>query len=370
MHIYEKKSLKMTTLSVVFNAGSLYEKEGRFGTMHLMEHLICKSFDDLRSELTKREITWNACTGDEFVQFYWTGLDSQLTPALKQKLVSRVVDDIQKYVTKDAFNKENATVYQEYCDCFSDTQQGAVLNFFRKKFNYFNAIGKREDILNFTYEDMLEVKKEFFMKPARIIEVGPTKSDFWFVEYEDVKHEFAKLKYKNDWKAEQEMIPDDIKKVVVIGACKKAVKKADYPFLKVALLMLNKGLESPLYQEIREKRGLSYYSIADLQTNVNDSICAFYAATTSEQGFELKAVYDNFLSDIKSHLNKERFDEIMNAIEIAKEKRKIMRFSHITDLIRKGNVDMPKNMSKITYERVVEVAEKYLNNDNFKFEII
>lgn len=366
MHIFEKKSLKMTTLRVVFNAGSLYEKEGRFGTMHLMEHLICKSFDDMLDELTKKNIKWNASTGAEYVSFYWTGLDSQLTPELKEELVRRVLAiGCKTNVTDESFEKEKATVLQEYRDCFDSPQNAVLLNTLRQKFNFYDAIGRYNDIEAFTIKDYEEVRKEFFSNPARIIEIGPRKSDLSFVKFEESRHEFAKLKYKDKWNYDFEEVGSSEKSLVqVIG--KKLVKKSDYPFLKVALEMLNSGLESPLYKEIREKRGLSYYSIASLMTLLSDSVCIFYAATSKEKADELGSVYDNFFKDVTKYLTKERFDDIMNAYAIAKEEQKILRYSHISDLVRKGDVDMPKNLKKITYERVVEVAEKYLNDNNLK----
>ena len=45
-YIYEKKSLKMTGLYITFNRGGLYDAEGEYGTSHLMEHLLCKTFKE------------------------------------------------------------------------------------------------------------------------------------------------------------------------------------------------------------------------------------------------------------------------------------------------------------------------------------
>lgn len=362
MYIYEKKSLKMTTLQVVFNAGALYEKEGRYGTMHLMEHLICKSFEDLQSFLTKEGISWNAYTGDEHVVFHWSGLDSHLTPEVKKLLVDRVLGNLDM-VSQEAFDNERATVLQEYGDAFDDPQSGVYLNYIRTHFNYFDAIGRREDVANFSIDDMKEVKKEFFSKPARIIEVGPTKTDFSYVEFETEKHEFAKLKYKKNWGAELEVVPGGDKDLVVCLG-KKIVKKSDYPFLKVAAMMLSDGLESPLYQEIRVKRGLSYYSRADVTPLISDSIYAFYACTTKERSGELCEVYDSVISNVANYLNRKRFDDIMSALSIAREKKKILRYGNVRDIVRKDCVQLPKNLNKITYEKVVEIAQKYFNNDN------
>ena len=62
MHYFEKNNLKMNGFYIVYNAGSIYEENGKAGTMHLMEHLICKQLDDMQNEFTKRCINFNAYT--------------------------------------------------------------------------------------------------------------------------------------------------------------------------------------------------------------------------------------------------------------------------------------------------------------------
>lgn len=42
---------------------------------------------------------------------------------------------------------------------------------------------------------------------------------------------------------------------------------------------------------------------------------------------------------------------------------KLFRFAHVNDLINKGLPQMPNNLSKITFEKVKEVAKKYINPD-------
>lgn len=365
MYIYEKKSLKMTALYVVFNAGSLYEKEGKKGTMHLMEHLVCKRFDDMQDKLLNEGITWNAYTSDEQVVFWARGLDAHFTPEIKKELVDKIIGNFGTELTQESFDNEKKTVLQEYGDAFDDPQSGAYLDLIRAKFNYYSAIGKRADIEAFTYEDAIATKKELFTKPVRIVEVGPTKTDFSYVEYTEERPEHAELKYTKKLEAELEEIPDT-DKTMVFAFGTKLVKKADYPFLKVATAMLGHGLNSPLYKEIREKRGLSYYSHAGIETYIDKGLCIFDSCTTNDKAEELMQVYSMFVEDVEKFLTRERFDIVLNALKIEKEKQKIFRYKSCDDLIRKTEVQMPKNLNKITYEKVVEVAKKYINEKVMK----
>lgn len=362
MYIYEKKSLKMTSLNVVFDAGSLYEAEGKKGTMHLMEHLACKTFEDMRSLFTAKGITWNAYTSDEKVVFWLQGLDSQLTPEIKREYVTKLLGGLEG-MSRESFENEKKTVIEEYNDVFNDPERGVLENFMREKFDYFGPIGRRADIEAFTYEDALKTKKEVFTKPVRIIEVGPTKTDFSDIEYNEERAEYKELKYKKKYDNDKENVPES-DKTLVVAYSKKLVKKSEFTPMTIALSMLGKGLESPLYQEIREKRGLSYYSRACVDTFIDKSLPTMFAYTVKERGDELVDVYKDFISNVDKYLTKERYEEIVSMFTIAKEKRKIFRFENVDDLVRKNEVQLAKNVAKVPFEKVVEVAKKYINEKN------
>lgn len=362
-YIYEKKSLKMTSLNVVFNAGGLFDEEGKFGTSHLMEHLICKTFDDLQDTLTANCIEFNAYTADEQVVVFFKGLDSRLTPELKKSLVNKLLGGID-CVSEEAFLNERNTVLQEYSDYFNDP--GCCFNIIRQKFNYYGPIGKKSDIENFSYKDMKAQYKKFFKQPAKIIEIGPTKTDFSYVKFnENFVVEPKKIKYKKCYKdVELETLPvsPDKKSVICIG--KKLIKKADYPYIRIAMNMLTMGLNSPMYQEIRIKQGLSYAVHGEVDEFFNDSYLFFEACTDNENVEKLNNTFKMFFEDISKWLTEARFNDIINSIEVAREQKKIFRYSNINDIIRKGYTCIPKNLKKIEFNKLIEVCKKYITLDN------
>lgn len=367
-HLYEKKSFKKTSLFVVFDAGSLYETEGQYGTMHLMEHTICKTFDDMLDEFTKNGIAYNAYTSDDHVVFYFTGLASRLTSDVKSRVVHKILGGLDN-ITEESFNTERQTVVQEYLDYFN-SESGSGLNMMRTKFGTYGAIGKRSDIEAFTFKDAKKRYKEFFLTPARIVEIGPEKTDFSWVKFADTPtHSATKLKYKKNWKLELEKTPESDKDTVVMLG-KKMVSKADFPYMHFACSMLSAGLNSPFYKEIREKRGLSYYSAGDCESYGQLSVVSFAATTTQDRTEELKTLYNELFTDVTKYLTQERFDLIMSLAEVEKEEIKLLRFAHNGDLVRKGLPMMPKNPRKITYDKVLSVAQKYLNLDNLEQVVI
>lgn len=362
MYIYEKNNLKMTSFEVVFNAGALYEREGRYGTMHLMEHLMCKQFKDMVSKFTKLGITWNAYTGNELVVFWLRGLDKYLTPEIKKEYVDKLFS--APTFGQEEFDNEKRTVLQEYGDCFSDMEGGYYLNFLRKHYNSYSAIGKREDIENFTYEDYLEVKDEFFSKPARIIEIGPRKTDLNVV-YETKRHLYANPVFSLDpYNVQEEAYADSEEKTLVMAVCNKPISGSDYKYVVMALSVLNEGLESPLYQEIREKRGLSYYSSVSKSTMIGHADVIFSACTNNENVDKLVKVYDEVFSDIGKYITRERFDDIMAKAKISLEKNKLFRYESHNDLTAWDNICCPRSLRGITYNKVLKAAKKYFNSNN------
>ena len=261
--------------------------------------------------------------------------------------------------------KEKAVVIQEYMDNFNDPVSGKFLNWMRTHYGDYGPIGEISCIQNFTLEDVKKTYKEMLSKPARIIEVGPTSTDLsdMNIEYaEELIRQPRKIKYKKDYKLiQQEVLPMD--KSTFLVHSKKLVSKSDYPFMNVAVAMISDGLNSPLTQEIRVKRGLSYFSHGMIDHIWNDSILTFESCTTKENEEELTNVYNDLLNNVDKYLTKERYDMVMSMAQCEKEEMKLFRFAHVNDLINKGLPQMPNNLSKITFEKVKEVAKKYINPD-------
>ena len=207
-YYYTKSSIKMANLTIAYNMGGLFDQEGQKGISHLMEHLVCKTFKDEYAELQKYDIEFNACTGDDMVKVYFNGMEKYFTSEWRRRLVNKLIGGIN--IPEEEFEAEKKVVLQEYMDCFNEPANAE--NLLRKKFGYYGPIGKREDIENFTYEDMKEYYEKHMRKPAKIIEVGPSKTDFSDIPMvEEFIDQPAKPKYKKDWKLPLEPTPENTK---------------------------------------------------------------------------------------------------------------------------------------------------------------
>lgn len=361
MHFFEKNSLKMNGLYIVYNAGSTYENAGQTGTMHLMEHLLCKRFDDMQDELTKRNVNFNAYTCEEIVVVHFTGLDTQLNSDLKTRLVQRLTNG--SFVNETDFNNEKEIVLQEYYNCFDDIAFGNVTNNLRKKFNTNTAIGSAEDITNFSYNDALAIFDVYFKKPSSIIEVGRDKTDFSFVEYNDVELCKKHLKYGN-YNNAMENVPESDTNSVIVALSKKPISKKDYPYIDVLSSILSNGLNSPLYQELREKRGLIYAVYPICVNYITEGLFMYAAMTTKENGQAVADIMKDILSNLDTYVTAERFNDVINNYIIQLDINKVFQYEHPNSLKknRLTSFTTKKQLESLTVEKLLEVGKKYFSN--------
>jgi predicted Zn-dependent peptidase len=105
--IYKKfdSNIGLGFLGFAYNLGADFETSENYGTAHLMEHMICKSYDHMRSTLTRLSVDNNAYTSNNHVVFWFKGLNESLKE-LGQELYNSITKG--EYVaTREAFEIEN-----------------------------------------------------------------------------------------------------------------------------------------------------------------------------------------------------------------------------------------------------------------------
>jgi predicted Zn-dependent peptidase len=111
-------------LGFTFPIGSDYESQGECGISHLMEHLMCKSFDDLLPKMHRLGINYNAYTSSDQILFYFSGIEEYLDQ-LSTILYDRITSCSFVW-TEEAFDIEKKTVIQEYEDSFNEQTSGVL----------------------------------------------------------------------------------------------------------------------------------------------------------------------------------------------------------------------------------------------------
>ena len=112
MIINLKSQTDLSGFYVVYEGSTNLEKPGWFGISHLLEHLVCKSFDHLQEDFDRDSIDWNAYTSGNEIVFYLTGLDEKVN-----KWKGEFIKLLGQFnVTKEEFENERKIVLEEYMD--------------------------------------------------------------------------------------------------------------------------------------------------------------------------------------------------------------------------------------------------------------
>lgn len=358
MIINLKSQTDLSGFYVVYEGSTNLEKAGWYGISHLMEHLMCKNFDHLQEDFDKDGIDWNAYTSGNEIVFYLTGLDEKVN-----KWKGEFMDLLGQFnVTKEQFENERNIVLEEYMDSFNDQTQSHMLNLSRKIFNDYDPIGLREDLQKMKFMDCLNYFDLQYAKPTKIINVSKNK------QYKNNSIDFAERSIVKNLSFGDNKVPfelnNDFKDKSSLVMLSPVIDE-DFAYVHFINAMLSLGLKSPLYQEIREKRGLVYY-VHCYQSRMNQQGLNTIATQTSNKNFNacvdsVKLVLDN----PKKHLTKDRFDLVKDYYKVRMQKDEILRYKNVNQWINPAGWSVYDIIDTVDFKKVKKVYDKYYQFDNF-----
>lgn len=353
-----KSQTELSGFYIVYEGSTNLEKKGIYGISHLMEHCQCKNFDHLREDLEKDGIDWNAMTSQNEIIFYFTGLEDNL-----KKYRHLLVDLITDFkISKEQFENERNIVLQEYTDYFGDQTESHMLNLQRKLFNDYDPIGKREDLESLKFMDCLNFFELQYANPTKIINVSPKSKFDYDVKFADRQIDRSiKFGPYNDAILEKRNDFGDKASLIMVSP----VADKDFNYISFINAMLSSGLSSPLYTEVREKRGLVYY-IRCSQSRLNRQGITTITTQTSKNNVE--GVYDavrSVLSNPTKYLTQERFDTIKESYIIKLKKDKINRYANVNRWITPPEWSIKEIIDTVTLDKIIEVYQNHFNFDNF-----
>ena len=362
-----KSSTDLSGFYIIFYGSCNLERPGNYGISHLMEHLVCKSFDHLQDELDENGISWNAYTSGNEIVFYWTGLEENLV-----KYRSNFLGLISEFkITEEEFQNEKNIVIQEYFDAFNDQSESHYLNLCRKEFDHYGPIGLLEDLKSLTLKDCQDYFKLQYSEPSKLINVSSEEmkgfKDKHFKDFSKFTSDpFAYDVKKNDDVKLEKMNQYDGKRSILIFS-EPVVDPSHIAPVQMIAQMLSSGLNSPLYQEIREKRGLVYF-IQNWIDRTGSIGRNFIASLTTEENVEKfkEALYE-VLDDPKKHLTEKRFNVIKNKLLISYKKNNINLHSNVNKYIAPKEWVLENRIESITLKECMDVYDMYFKSDKLKF---
>lgn len=358
MIINLKSESNLSGLYVVYEGSTNLEKPGWYGISHLMEHLMCKTFFHMIQDFDRDGIQWNAYTSSNEIVFYMTGLDDKINKHRKDYL-----DALQSFdITKKQFETEREIVLQEYEDSFNDQSEAHQLNLSRKLFGLYDPIGLKKDLQNLKFMDCLNFYELQYSRPTKIINVSKNKNiknlDIDFVERQIVsnlsfgKHDVP-LELGNEFKDKTSVI------------CLSPVIEDKFAEVHFLNAMLTLGLKSPLYDEVREKRGLVYY-IHCYQSRYNNQGLVSIDTQTSNRNFNsLIDGISKVLNSPSKFLNKDRFELVKDYYLVRRQKDEILRYNNVNQYIQPKGWSVYDILDKVKLQDIKDVYEKYYDFEKF-----
>lgn len=170
---------------------------------------------------------------------------------------------------------------------------------------------------------------------------------------------------KDDVKYENKM---KFNKASVIGYIKGG-DLTPYSKISYVLNMLSMSLLSPFFNEIREKRGLTYGIETSIERiSENQGLIATYLITTPENVQEVLDTYKMILTNPDEYLTEERFNIVKEYYLIKRKKNDIERYKNINKFIDPKHWQLDLILDDITYEECKDIFKKYLSYEKWTWE--
>jgi predicted Zn-dependent peptidase len=357
MIINLKSDIGLSGFYVVYDGSTNLEKSGWHGISHLMEHLIAKNIDHLQEKLDIDGINWNAYTTNNEIVFYLTGTEEKVNYWKGEFL--ELIGGFK--ATKEDFEKERKIVLEEYTDSFNEQTDSHQMNLDRKLFNNYNPIGSREDLEKMTFMDCLNFFELQYAKPSKIINVSKKEYKNNLIDFSD-RYIHRDLVYGNhQTKLELNNNFSDKSSLIILSP----VIEDNFAVVSFINSMLSSGLNSPLYKEVREKRGLVYY-IHCYQRRLNNNGIVNISTKTSNNN--INKVIDAVRGVIKNpnkFMTKDRFNIIKESFKIKAQKEDILRYQNVQKYINPDGWSIYDILDSVKYSQVMDIYSEYFDFDKF-----
>lgn len=276
IQLFNKTQSKISSIVVAFNAGARMEGARKFnsGLAHMLEHSIFKgthkrTCDQINEEVAMMGGSINAFTSHEMVAYFLDIPYDKLDEGME--LMSDII--LNSKIPEDEFEKERNVVLEEEASSYDDIDSYMFRNFSELFFsNYLKkpVIGTRSSISKFTAEEVREFYNKFCSKDQIILSVSSShkKKDVKDIMIKHFGKANGKIRKKVSFGKPNEygglgqvmtLTRPGIEHSYVWVCYPGLTKSSDHKgSLAIMSSILGGGMDSRLFKEVREKRGLAY----------------------------------------------------------------------------------------------------------------
>lgn len=315
---YNKTHSKLSTIVVAFRAGSRVEDVGNFnsGIAHMLEHCIFKGTKNRKSLEIQRDIAFlggdiNAYTSHEMVAYHITVPFENLEKAME--ILSDIV--FESTIPLEEFSKEREVVKEEELSRL-DSIGSFIWNEFSKEFfsNYIASpvIGTQSSISRFTAKEVRDFYKKYCTRSDAVVSVCTNLSkknanELLLKYFGKNTGKIRKLGEFSDseYKSQRSKIiykPGIEQTYVWVGTPGINSNSELEPSVKMMSTILGSGMDSRLFTEVRENRGLAYSVSSSSNEWDNGGLMLIASSTRDENVSEMLSVIDSEVCRIKTEL--------------------------------------------------------------------
>jgi len=353
----------MSGVYISFPGSTLNEQKGFRGISHLLEHLTYYQNEMLFDDFNHNAISANAYTSQTEIVYHLVGLNEKVNT-----FIEKFVNNIFKFKpNQDIFNREKKIVMQEYFDSYSSFSHINYYDMLKYYLDYHSEIGNIDDITNFKFEQVENFWQDQHNNPKIVFVTNkpfeiPLKS-LKFHENQANLHQTVDLQFKAV-KSHIHQVKNKINdgNANIHAILKQNPLKNEVAVLRTACEMMVDGLKSPLYKKLREEKQY-VYSIGLNCLWLGNKMLTILGTTTAKEN--LNNLIDDTLKVFKKcEISEKSFDGFKESVKIQHQIYEIERYKHIDKFLRPDYWSVYDNLNDITYDKMLYVVNKYLNEDN------
>jgi len=381
LYVFPMPHLEFISLGILVNAGTSDERANESGMAHALEHMVFQG--NVRkpdSKSTSAEIedtggSLNAYTSNDFTFYYNTVPDDGLAAGIAS---------VTGLVSGPIFRPENIktemnTIVQEIKRAHDD-HDSYCYHMFDKLVHGDHPLGKevlgtKRSVLGFRSDDFRKFHGDFY-HPGNFsfIVIGNTTMEVALAEFDRTAESMPAIKKKNVRVSVPHHMPRgkriagrDVKQThIFMGRSLGQLSKPQTQALSLYKAMIGGGMSFPLFQEVRDKRGLCYSIGAHFEVSPE---CAVFCVNIGTEPARVKEAVACIHDVVNGSCTEELFEKARRAV-IGKSKITLsaspenLLHKAVSDLIVWGEPRSPKQLREdvaaVTLADVRNAVETHL----------
>ncbi len=385
---------KPATVLVLVGTGSKYETKDINGVSHFLEHMMFKGTTkrpdklQIAKELGGIGADFNAFTGKEYTGYYARASVSKLD------ILMDVVSDIflNSRLDSEDIDMERGVIIEEI-NMYRDMPQRYVGDLFEQLLYGdqpagWGIAGEKDIIANLKRESFMNYFNSHYVSSNTVVVVAgsinpdsvKTKIEGYFrnIRRADKVSKLAVIEQQSEPQALVHFKATDQSHFIVGWRAYDMHNEKKYA-LNVLASILGGGMDSRLFQEVRDKRGLAYYVGAGVDAYTDSGFMACNAGVNNDKVDEaLKVIMDEVAKIKKDGVTTEELQHAKDKTEgylvLALENSMAVAQAYADPVLFEGKVLTPEEelakIKAVTQEDIATVAQEIFREDRFNLAII